>query len=153
MAFAVVGLGVALVGALISLLMCIARSAKQRKRFAAIVDVDAEVARLRSLATQEVTQLKAAAVDEEAQETKAATQAEQKAIEEKAEAAAAEAGSTSATSNANTGAAPEPTSKVKSTVMPVDNKTKANQKTTVPAKPAANQPNDGRPRKTKPDQQ
>ena len=96
---------------------------------------------------------KAAAVDEEAQETKAATQAEEKAIEEKAEAAAAEAGSTSATTNANTGAAPEPTSKVKSTVMPVDNKTKANQKTTVPAKPAANQPNDGRPRKTKPDQQ
>jgi hypothetical protein len=86
---------------------------------------------------------KAAAVDEEAQETKAATQAEEKAIEEKAV----------ATTNANTGAAPEPTSKVKSTVMPVDNKTKANQKTTVPAKPAANQPNDGRPRKTKPDQQ
>ena len=96
---------------------------------------------------------KAAAVDEEAQETKAATQAEEKAIEEKAEAAAAEAGSTSATTNANTGTTPEPTSKVKSTVMPVDNKTKANQKTTVPAKPAANQPNDGRPRKTKPDQQ
>jgi len=96
---------------------------------------------------------KAAAVDEEAQETKAATQAEEKAIEEKAEAAAAEAGSTSATTNANTGAVPEPTSKVKSTVMPVDNKPKANSKTTAPAKPAANQPNDGRPRKTKPDQQ
>jgi membrane peptidoglycan carboxypeptidase len=96
---------------------------------------------------------KAAAVDEEAQETKAATQAEEKAIEEKAEAAAAEAGSTSATTDANTSAAPASASKVKSTVMPVDNKTKANSKTTVPTKPAANQPNDGRPRKTKPDQQ
>lgn len=95
---------------------------------------------------------KAAAIDEEAQETKAATQAEEKAIEEKAE-AAAEAGSTSATTDANTVAAPASTSKVKSTVMPVDNKTKANSKTTVPAKPTANQPNDGRPRKTKPDQQ
>jgi membrane peptidoglycan carboxypeptidase len=96
---------------------------------------------------------KAAAVDEEAQETKAATQAEEKAIEEKAEAAAAEAGSTSATTDANTAATPASTSKVKSTVMPVDSKTKANSKATVPAKPAANQPNDGRPRKTKPDQQ
>ena len=96
---------------------------------------------------------KAAAVDEEAQETKAATQAEEKAIEDKAEAAAAEAGSTSATTDANTAAAPASTSKVKSTVMPVDSKTKANSKTAVPAKPAANQPNDGRPRKTKPDQQ
>jgi hypothetical protein len=64
MAFAVVGLSVALVGALIGLFMCITRFAKQRKRFAAIVDVDAEVARLRSLATQEVTHLKAAAVDD-----------------------------------------------------------------------------------------
>jgi len=96
---------------------------------------------------------KAAAIDEEAQETKAATQAEEKAIEEKAEAAAAEAGSASATTDAKTVAAPASTSKVKSTIMPVDNKTKANSKTTVPAKPAANQPNDGRPRKTKPDQQ
>ena len=96
---------------------------------------------------------KAAAIDEEAQETKAATQAEEKAIEEKAEAAAAEAGSTSATTNVTTGAGPEPTNKVKSTVLPVDNKSKANSKATAPARPAANQPNDGRPRKAKPDQQ
>ncbi len=97
---------------------------------------------------------KAAALDEEAQETKAATQAEEKAVEEKAEAAAAEAGTANTeTTNANTAAAPERTSKVKSTVMPVDNKPKANQKTTGPSKPAANQPNDGRPRKTQPDQQ
>jgi len=94
---------------------------------------------------------KAAVLDEEAQETKAATQAEEKAVEEKAEAAAAEAGTTTGTTNANTAA--EPAGKVKPTVMPVDNKPKVNQKTTAPAKPAANQPNDGRPRKTKPDQQ
>src|SRR5438105_6642953 len=93
---------------------------------------------------------KAAVLDEEAQETKAATQAEEKAVEEKAEAAAAEAGTTTTgTTNANTAA--EPAGKVKRTVMPVDNKPKANQKTTAPAKPAANQPNDGRPRKTKPE--
>ena len=97
---------------------------------------------------------KAAVLDEEAQETKAATQAEEKAVEEKAEAAAAEAGTANTeTTNANTAAPPERTSKVKSTVMPVDNKPKANQKTTGPSKPAANQPNDGRPRKTQPDQQ
>ena len=94
---------------------------------------------------------KAAVLDEEAQETKAATQAEEKAVEEKAEAAAAEAGTTTGTTNANTAA--EPAGKVKPTVMPVDNKPKVNQKTTAPAKPAASQPNDGRPRKTKPDQQ
>ncbi|MFN2578281.1 MAG: penicillin-binding transpeptidase domain-containing protein [Pyrinomonadaceae bacterium] len=93
---------------------------------------------------------KAAALDEEAQETKAATQAEEKAVEDKAEAAAAET-ATAATSN--TAVTAEPTSKVKSTVMPVDNKPKANQKTAAPAKPAAtNQPNDGRPRKTQPEQ-
>lgn len=91
---------------------------------------------------------KAAVLDEEAQETKAETQAEEKAIEEKAEKEAAEAtekslGATD-TNKANTGAGIN--SKVKPTVMPVDNKPKA-QKTTTPAKPAANQPNDGRPRK------
>jgi len=90
---------------------------------------------------------KSAALDEEAQETKAATQAEEKAIEEKAEQAAAEA--TAATPdpvNANATTAPA-ANKVKSTVMPVDNKPKSQQKTTAPAKPAANQPSDGRPRK------
>jgi membrane peptidoglycan carboxypeptidase len=90
---------------------------------------------------------KSAALDEEAQETKAATQAEEKAIEEKAEQAAAEA--TAATPdpvNANATTVPA-ANKVKSTVMPVDNKPKSQQKTTAPAKPAANQPSDGRPRK------
>jgi len=90
---------------------------------------------------------KAAALDEEAQETKAATQAEEKAIEDKAEQAAAEAtAATAEPTNANTTTAPA-ANKVKSTVMPVDNKPKSQQKTTAPAKPAGNQPNDGRPRK------
>ena len=61
MAFAVLGLAIALIGTLSGLLVCIARSATQRKRFAAIVDVDREVDRLRAVATQEVAQLKAAA--------------------------------------------------------------------------------------------
>jgi len=64
MAFAVVGLCAALIGALISLIVCVTRSARQRKRFSAIVDVDAEVARLHSLATQEVALLKAAAAND-----------------------------------------------------------------------------------------
>lgn len=88
---------------------------------------------------------KAAALDEEAQETKAATQAEEKAIEEKAEQAAAEATATTPQPTNEKSAAPG-TSKVKATVLPVDNKPKT-QKTVTPAKPAANQPNDGRPRK------
>ncbi len=94
---------------------------------------------------------KAVALDEEAQEMKAETQAEEKAIEEKAEKEAAEATEkTLDASDANTNAKANPASgvnsKVKQTVMPVDNKPKA-QKTTTPAKPAANQPKDGRPRK------
>ena len=89
---------------------------------------------------------KAAALDEEAQETKAATQAEEKAIEEKAEQAAAEATATTP-ETANEKAATPANSKVKATVLPVESKSKATQKTTTPAKPAANQPNDGRPRK------
>ena len=95
---------------------------------------------------------KDAALDEEAQETKAATQAEEKAIEDKAEQAAAEATATTQTTDEKS-AAPA-NSKVKATVLPVDNKPKTSQKTTTttqktatPAKPAANQPTDGRPRK------
>ncbi|HEX3482252.1 MAG TPA: DUF4041 domain-containing protein [Kofleriaceae bacterium] len=61
MAFAVLGLAVALVGASIGLVVCLARYAGQRKRFAAIVDVDAEVARLRAAGLHEAAQLKAAA--------------------------------------------------------------------------------------------
>ena len=101
---------------------------------------------------------KAAALDEEAQETRAATQAEQKAIEDKAEKEAADATpATIETSNQNTTAVPPATNKVKSTVMPIDNKPKSAPKTTTPAKPAANkptanQPADGRPRKTQPNE-
>ncbi|HYW70135.1 MAG TPA: penicillin-binding transpeptidase domain-containing protein [Pyrinomonadaceae bacterium] len=92
---------------------------------------------------------KAVALDEEAQETKAATQAEEKAIEEKAEQAAAEATATTSETGAdkNDKADNPAASKVKPTVMPVDNKPKTTQKTTTPAKPAATQPADGRPRK------
>jgi penicillin-binding protein 2 len=92
---------------------------------------------------------KSAALDEEAQETKAATQAEEKAIEEKAEKEAADATEKSleaTDANANTKAPPAVNSKVRPTVMPVDNKPKT-QKATTPAKPAATQPADGRPRK------
>jgi hypothetical protein len=90
---------------------------------------------------------KAAALDEEAEETKAATQAEEKAIEEKAEKEAAEATEkTLESTETNTKASQGANSKVKPTVMPVDNKPRT-QKTTTPAKPAANQPNDGRPRR------
>ena len=98
---------------------------------------------------------KAAALDEEAQETRAATKAEEKAVEDKAEKAAADAAATvmeNTTSNpANQTATPEPASKVKSTVMPVDNKPKSTEKTAAPAKPAATTP-ETRPRKTQPNE-
>lgn len=82
---------------------------------------------------------KAAALDEEAQETKAATAAEEKAAEEKADTTnGAEAGTTSTTTGP---VAPESKSKVKATVLPVDNKPKSTAKpVTTPAKPAGNQP-------------
>lgn len=64
MAFAVIGLAVALVGALVGLALCLARYAGQRKRFATIVDVDAEVARLRAAWLHEAAQRKAAATAE-----------------------------------------------------------------------------------------
>jgi membrane peptidoglycan carboxypeptidase len=98
---------------------------------------------------------KAAALDEEAQETRAATQAEEKAVEDKAEQAAAEAAAktleNTTSSPLNPTPAPEPASKVKQTVMPVDNKPKSAEKTVAPAKPATAAP-DGRPRKTQPNE-
>ncbi|HEX3761224.1 MAG TPA: hypothetical protein VHW23_21160, partial [Kofleriaceae bacterium] len=60
MAFAVIGLAGLLVGALVGLAVCLARYAAQRRRFAAIVDVDAEVARLRAAGVHEAAQLRAA---------------------------------------------------------------------------------------------
>jgi membrane peptidoglycan carboxypeptidase len=107
---------------------------------------------------------KAAALDEESKETKAATEAEQKA-EEKAEekaaedAAAADAGK-STTSTDTAPATPPVTdtkSKVKATVLPVDDKPKptakpatSNTTPTAPAKPATNEAPDGRPRRIQP---
>jgi hypothetical protein len=46
MVFAVIGLAVALAGAVGALIVCVAKLVTQRRRFAAIVDVDAEVRRL-----------------------------------------------------------------------------------------------------------
>ncbi|HEX8114589.1 MAG TPA: DUF4041 domain-containing protein [Kofleriaceae bacterium] len=66
MVIAVVGLAVALVGTLVGLAACLARLAKLRRRFSAIVDVDAEVARLRASALQELAQLKAVAAEDAA---------------------------------------------------------------------------------------
>lgn len=86
MVFAVIGLVIALIGAVSGLIVCITRSATQRKRFSAIVDVDGEVARLRSAATQEVAQLKAAAahdviqLKQEAARLRAAAAAEAESI-------------------------------------------------------------------------
>jgi membrane peptidoglycan carboxypeptidase len=88
---------------------------------------------------------KAAALDEEAAETKAA-----EAEENGDEAANPAAPAPNANTKADTGT--EPANKVKPTVMPVDNKAKGENKTKAPAKPAPNDPNDGRPRRIQPDQ-
>jgi Domain of unknown function (DUF4041)/T5orf172 domain len=64
MVIAVVGLVVALLSSCVGLVYCLVRGAHQRRRFAAIVDVDAEVSRLRQVAAQEVAQLKVTAADE-----------------------------------------------------------------------------------------
>jgi membrane peptidoglycan carboxypeptidase len=85
---------------------------------------------------------KAAALNEEAQENRAATEAE-KAAEEKAaeEKAAQETNSSTETGVTNGPAAPESKTKVKATVLPVDNKAKTIAKPgTTPAKPVGNQP-------------
>ena len=85
---------------------------------------------------------KAAALDEEAQETKAATEAEEKAAEEKAATTAdttsgTEAGTTSTTTSP---VAPESKSKVKATVLPVEERPKTTAKpAATPTKPAANE--------------
>jgi len=88
---------------------------------------------------------KAAALNEEAKETKAATEAE-----ENSDDAADMANSGSANANANNTPGVEK-SKVKATSMPIENKPKPAVKT--PAKPAANETNDGRPRRIKPNQE
>ncbi len=93
---------------------------------------------------------KAAALDEEAQETKAATEAEENGDDAAAAADKTNANTADTKANATT---PESKSKVKATVMPIENKSKGTTKT-APAskKPETNEPNDGRPRKIQPDQ-
>ena len=82
MVIAVVGLAVALIGACVGLVYCFVTAARQRRRFASILDVDAEVSRLRQVAAQDVAQLRAAATGEvaalkhEAETQRSATQAE-----------------------------------------------------------------------------
>ena len=82
---------------------------------------------------------KAAALDEEAQETKAAAEAEEKAAEATADTTSgAEAGTTSTTTGP---VAPESKSKVKATVMPVEERPRTTAKpVATPAKPAGNEP-------------
>jgi membrane peptidoglycan carboxypeptidase len=87
---------------------------------------------------------KAAALNEEAKETKAATEAEENSDDA---AVTANAGNTNA--NANTEPAVEK-SKVKTTSMPIENKSKAPAK--APVKPSKDT-NDARPRRTQPNQQ
>jgi membrane peptidoglycan carboxypeptidase len=106
---------------------------------------------------------KAAALDEESQETKAATEAEQKAEEKAEEAAAADATKTTTTTDAApatpAATATDTKSKVKATVLPVDDRPKNAVKpatpsttTAAPAKPATNEAPDGRPRRIQPNQ-
>jgi penicillin-binding protein 2 len=84
---------------------------------------------------------KAAVLDEEAQETRAATEAEKAAEEKAAEEKAAQATADSTNSSENGAAVPESKSKVKTTMLPVDNKLKTTAKPGgTAAKPVGNQP-------------
>jgi penicillin-binding protein 2 len=98
---------------------------------------------------------KAAALNEEAKETKAETEAQENAEEAAAEASANANGTApanpDANTNANTANDNESKSKVKPTVLPLENKKPAN-KTTAPAKPAASDKSEARPRRTQPEQ-
>jgi len=90
---------------------------------------------------------KAAALNEEAAETKAQTEAEENGNE------AADNSNSSANPNGNAAKGTEIKSKVKATSMPIENKPKLPAKTVAPAKPKANETNDGRARRIQPDQQ
>jgi penicillin-binding protein 2 len=90
---------------------------------------------------------KAAALNEEAAETKAQTEAEENGND-----ASATANST-ANPNGNTATGTDIQSKVKTTSMPIENKPKSPAKTAVPPKTKPNETNDGRPRRTQPEQQ
>ena len=90
---------------------------------------------------------KAAALNEEAAETKAATEAEENAEE------AAQTNNSSSNPTTENAVGPEIKSKVKTTSLPIENKAKSPAKTVAPAKPKANETNDGRPRRSQPEQQ
>jgi len=90
---------------------------------------------------------KAAALNEEAAETKAQTEAEENGDE------AAATSNSSANPNGNAATGTDIKSKVKATSMPIENKPKLPAKTVAPAKPKANETNDGRARRTQPEQQ
>lgn len=107
-------------------------------RFGTLINF--QVAQADEESTTDTTDKKAAALNEEAAETRAAE------AEENGE-GATEAGNT----NLPVAPAVDPRSKVKATVMPLENKPKP-PKTTVPAKPAPSDANDNRPRRAKPDQ-
>jgi membrane peptidoglycan carboxypeptidase len=90
---------------------------------------------------------KAAALNEEAAETKAQTEAEENGDETAATA------NSSANPNGNAATGTDIKSKVKATSMPIENKPKLPAKTVAPEKPKTNEPNDGRARRTQPEQQ
>jgi penicillin-binding protein 2 len=90
---------------------------------------------------------KAAALNEEAAETKAQTEAEENGDE------AADTANSSANPNGNSATGADLKSKVKTTSMPIENKPKSPAKTVAPAKTRAKETNDGRPRRTQPEQQ
>jgi len=90
---------------------------------------------------------KAAALNEEAAETKAQTEAEENGDE------AAATPNSSANPNGNAATGTDIKSKVKATSMPIENKPKLPAKTVAPAKPKTNETNDGRARRTQPEQQ
>ena len=90
---------------------------------------------------------KAAALNEEAAETKAQTEAEENGDE------AADTSNSNANPNGNAAKGTEIKSKVKATSMPIEKKPRLPAQTGAPAKPKANETNDGRARRTQPDQQ
>lgn len=88
---------------------------------------------------------KAAALNEEAAETKAQTEAEENGDDAADTANAKPSGDTAPSTDIK--------SKVKTTSMPIENKAKSPAKTVAPPKTRANEPNDGRPRRSQPEQQ
>jgi membrane peptidoglycan carboxypeptidase len=97
---------------------------------------------------------KAAALNEEAAETKAATEAEENAAEEAETANSTANPSTNAVNpSTNNATGSDIKSKVKTTSMPIENKSKSPAKTVTPAKPKASDNIDGRSRRTQPEKQ